>query len=149
MDAVALDRAVRLQVFAEVAATARMTTAASLAAALDRSPAETEKALRRLAASRLLVLAPGSTNVWLAPPFSAVPTDFKVRTGERTYWAICIWDALGIPAALGQDATITTWCGDCGDELRLAVRDGALVRPAGLIYFGAPAARWWDNIGFA
>jgi hypothetical protein len=148
-DAEALDRAVRLHVFRQAAETARVPKANEIAAALDRSPPEVEEALRRLAAARLLVLAPGTTNVWVAPPFCAVPTDFRVSAGGRTYWGICIWDALGIPAALHTDAEITTHCGDCGDELVLAVRGGALARGDGIVHFATPALRWWDNIAFA
>ena len=148
-DAEALDRAVRLHVFRLAAETARVPKPDEIAAALDRSPPEIEKALNRLAAARLLVLAPGTTNVWIAPPFCAVPTDFRVGAAGRTYWGICIWDALGIPAALQADATITARCGDCGEALGLEVRDGALVRSEGVVHFAVPARHWWENIAFA
>lgn len=144
-----VDQAVRVQVFRHTAKTARVPRSEEIAAALERSPVEVEDALRRLAANRLLVLAPATTNVWIAPPFCAVPTDFRVQADGRTYWAICIWDALGIPAALQADATITTRCGDCGNELGLAVRQGRLVRSEGIVHFAVPAMRWWENLAFA
>ena len=146
-----LDREVRLHVFRQAAETARAPKPEEIAVALGRPQPEVEEALRRLAASRLLVLAPGTTNVWIAPPFCAVPTDFRVRTEGRTYWGICIWDALGIPAALHADATITARCGDCGEELDLDVRDGRLVHGDGdgIVHFAVPAIEWWDNIAFA
>ena len=144
-----LDRDVRLRIFAHVAETSRMPSADMVAESLDVSQAQIEAALQRLAAARLLVLAPTTTNVWLAPPFSAVPTDFRVQSRGITYWAVCIWDALGIPAALHADADITARCGASGDELRLTVRDGRLAESEGIVHFGVPAAHWWDNIGFA
>ena len=85
----------------------------------------------------------------MAPPFCAVPSEFRAHTHGRTFWGLCVWDALGIPAALHADATVTARCGDCGEELVLEVRDGALARREGVVHFGVSAARWWDNIGFA
>ena len=61
---------------------------------------------------------------------------------------MCIWDALGIPAALGKDALIMAFCGDCSEPMSLEVRGGKLVRGEGLIHFAIPAHHWWDNIGF-
>ncbi len=144
-----LDRAVRLHVFRQAAETARVPTPDVIAAELGRPQPEVEEALRRLAAGRLLVLAPGTANVWVAPPFCAAPSDFRVRAEGRTYWGTCVWDALGIPAALHADATITARCGDCGDELDLEVRGGTLIRGEGVVHFAVPAIRWWDNIAFA
>ena len=137
-----VDREVRLRVVHQAAETARVPTPEEIAAALDLSPPQVEESLYRLAASHLLVLAPGMANVWVAPPFCAVPTDFRVQAKGRTYWGICIWDALGIPAALHADATITARCGDCGDELGLEVQEGRLVCGEGIVHFAVPAIRW-------
>jgi hypothetical protein len=32
--------------------------------------------------------------------------------------------------------------------MRLQVRHGVLTRTEGVVHFGVPARRWWDNIGF-
>ena len=71
-----------------------------------------------------------------------------MRSRGLTYWGICIWDALGIPAALDADAVITAPCGDCGSELDFEVRGGELVKGEGVVHFAVPAHEWWDNIGF-
>jgi hypothetical protein len=83
-----------------------------------------------------------------AAPFCAVPSNFRVRSKAVTYSAICIWDALGIAAALHQDATINAGCGDCGDPMKLEVKKNALARGEGVIHFAVPARNWWDNIGY-
>ena len=127
----ALDRAVRLQVFGQAAETARVPQAAAVAAALGQPVTEIASSLQRLAAGRVLILAPNSTTIWAPNPFCAVPSDVRVEALGRTYWAICIWDGLGIPAALHTDATVRAGCGDCGDALVLQVRDGRLVREEG------------------
>lgn len=144
----ALDRDVRLHVFGQVAETGRVSTPAETAEALGQSRAAIEEALQRLSAARVLILAPGTANVWAANPFCAAPSAFRVSARGRTYWGICIWDALGIPAALHTDALIHAQCGDCAEELVLEVKDGALTRSDGIVHFGVSAVHWWDNIAF-
>ena len=144
----ALDREVRVFVFRQAADTGRVPKPDEIAAALGRPQPEVEEAIRRLAADRVWFLAPGTANIWAANPFCAVPSNFRVRALGRTYWGVCVWDALGIPAALHADATITARCGDCDEELVLEVRDGALARGEGVVHFAVPALRWWENIAF-
>lgn len=144
----ALDQDVRVHVFRQAAEAAHVPTPGEIASALGRSQSAIEEVLRRLAASRVLILAPGTANIWAANPFCAVPSDFRVDALGRTYWGLCIWDALGIPAALGADGTVTARCGDCAQELLLEVRSGELARSEGVVHFGVPAARWWENIAF-
>jgi hypothetical protein len=148
-EAETLDQDVRLHVFRQAADTARVPSPGETASALGRPQPEIEGSLRRLADGHVLILAPGTTNIWAANPFCAVPSNFRVSALGRTYWGICIWDALGIAAALHTDATVTARCSDgCDQEIVLEVRDGALVRGEGIVHFGVPAARWWENIGF-
>ena len=145
----ALDREVRIQIFRQAADTARVPSPGEIASALGHPQPEIEDSLRRLASGRALILAPGTTNIWAANPFCSVPSNFRVNALGRTYWGICIWDALGIPAALNADATVTARCSDgCDQEIILEVRDGTLARSEGIVHFGVPASRWWENIGF-
>jgi Alkylmercury lyase len=146
-DAATLDRDVRLAVYRGVADDGRPPTPPEIANRLGVSPADVEASLRRLADARVLVLAPGTPYVWMANPFSAIPTPFEVAVGDRRYFGNCIWDALGIPACLHEDATISTFCPDCSEPLSLAVRDGSLEAGDEVIHFAVPAARWWDDIG--
>ena len=139
---------VRLHVFGQAAETGRVPQALEIAQALGLPEDEVRRALAELGRGRVLVMASNDGSIWTAPPFCAVPSGFRVEARGRTYWGICIWDALGVPAALHADAVITTACGDCGDELRYEVRDGALARAEGVVHFAVPARRWWDNIGF-
>ena len=145
----AFARDVRIYVFGEAANTGRVPQPPEIAAALGRSQAEVEEALRRLAAGKVLILAPNDGNIWAANPFCAVPSPFRVEARGKTYWGICIWDALGIVAALGTDAVIRTACGDCSEPMLLEIAAGKLKRSEGIIHFAVPAHHWWDNIGFA
>jgi hypothetical protein len=144
-----LDTDVRLAVYRGFVQEGRPPTPPEIARSLDVPTSTVESALRRLADAHVLVLAPGTSYVWMANPFSAIPTPFEVDAGGRAYWGNCIWDALGIPACLGSDASIRTYCPDCAEPLSLGVRDGSLETPAEgtTIHFAVPAAHWWDDIG--
>lgn len=146
-DPAALDRAVRLHVFRQTAETGAVPQPDEIAAALGLAAEAVASSLGRLADGRVLVLAPTSRSIWMANPFSAVPTDFKVTCRGRTYFGNCIWDALGIPAILGADGLVATTCGDCGRPMELAIRRSGLTG-GGIVHFAVPAARWWVNIGF-
>ena len=139
---------VRATLFSVAAATGRVPQAPELAQKLHRSESDVRAALRQVATARALILASNDGDIWAANPFCAVPSPFRVSALGRLYFGICIWDALGIAAALDAAADISAPCGDCGTPMRLEIRDGALSPSEGVVHFGVPAARWWDNIGF-
>lgn len=84
-----------------------------------------------------------------ANPFASVPTPFVVESGERRWNAMCVWDALGIPAMIRADAAIHTTCGDCNDALQLEVKNGELQSVQAVVHFAVPAKQWWNNIVFS
>ena len=143
-----LTREVRLFVFGRAADTGRVPQPSEIAAALGRPQTEVEEALRQLAAGKVLILAPNDGNIWAANPFCAVPSPFRVEARGKSYWGICIWDALGVVAALNTDAVIRASCGDCSEPMLLEIKAGKLTRSEGIIHFAVPAHHWWDNIGF-
>jgi alkylmercury lyase-like protein len=143
-----LDSNVRVHIMHQAAATGRVPQSRDIADALGKPEPEIHDALGRLAAGKILILAPNDGRIWAAAPFCAVPSSFRVKAKGVTYSAICIWDALGIAATLHQDATINAVCGDCGEPMTLEVKDNTLVRSESVIHFAVPARNWWDNIGF-
>jgi hypothetical protein len=144
----ALLRDIRLYIYAQMIATSAAPSAADTARALSCSLDEAEAAYRALAEAHIIVLRPCSTTVWMAMPFSNMPTNYTVIAGGRAYYAPCAWDAFGIPAALGIDARIFTTCADCGGALERKVAAGAITETRGLVHFALPARRWWDDVGF-
>ncbi len=144
----ALDREVRYHIYRRFAATGRAPDVGTLASGTGASVQEVEASLDRLAADRAIVLAPGTRNLWMAHPFSAVPTPYPVRTSPRTYWANCAWDALGIAALLGVDARTETRCGDCGEALVIRVEGGRVSPGDAVVHFHVPPKRFWENVGF-
>jgi hypothetical protein len=144
----AFDRDVRLFVYRHFVERGEAPTAAQTAEALHTPTEEAEAAYRRLEDGRVLVLAPGTLDIWMANPFSAFPTPFWVETRRGSWWGTCVWDALGIPAILGEDGSVSTSCADCGDPLELRVDGGSLATVPGVAHFAVPARHWWDNIGY-
>ena len=103
-------------------------------------------ALHALADEHRLVLTPGTDSVWMAHPFSAVPTDFVVNVGERRWFANCVWDGLSILGLFG-DGVLETHSPASGEPITLEVGDG-LVSGEAIVHFLVPARHFWDDIGF-
>jgi Alkylmercury lyase len=92
-----------------------------------------------------LLLEPGTVNIRMANPFSAVPTPFRVASGGQNYFANCAWDALGIPAALQQDGLVQATCAGSATPLVLTIQSGQ-IDGAALVYFALPFRQWYDDL---
>ena len=144
-----LDLRIRNHLYASFVADGHARTAEETGSELGLAENEVEAAYRRLHDAHALVLHPGTTEIRMLNPFSAVETPHRVVAGGRSWFANCAWDALGIPGALHTDGDVHSGCADCGEQLELEVRDGRLVRGAELlVHFAVPARRWWDDIAF-
>jgi Alkylmercury lyase len=121
---------------------------AELAAALTESDERVTGALGELADAHQLVLALDTGEVLMANPFSAVPTPFVVRIGARSWYANCVWDAMGLAAMIGAPALLDASCGCCGSAMRLAMAQECRDDDARVAHFAIPAAHWWDDIVF-
>ena len=138
---------VRLKVLELTTRTTRVPDAVEVAEALQQPTDDVAEAFTQLADSHVYVLEPGDpTRLRMANPFSAVATSFPVDVGPRSYFGNCAWDALGIVSLLGGDGRVTTRCPDCQETLILEVAGGRLLRGEGVVHFGVPARRWWDDI---
>jgi Alkylmercury lyase len=143
-----LDNRVRVAVYQRFVAEGEPPSAADVADAVGVTRAEAEAAFRRLDEAHVIVLMPGTLEIWMAPPLSAVPTAFDVETPQGPFWGNCVWDGLGVVATLGGDGTVETKCPDCEEPMTLRVENYELVEGDGLAHFAVPASRWWENIGF-
>ena len=142
-----LDTTVKLEVYRAVAETARVPTSSEVARAASLSEEDVRAAFARLHAQRLVVPEPDDpSRLRMTPPFSAIETPFPVETRGRRYYANCVWDALGIPAALHSDAVIPASDGFSGEPLTLEVRGGRPIPKPYVGHFAVPAARWWEDI---
>jgi len=141
-----LDTSLRLFIYRHVIAKCRAPSIAEMAKRF-KSRKQVGAALQRLCASHAFVLQENG-ELWRAAPFSAVPTAFPVKVGDRSYYGNCIWDALGIAAMLHKDAQIDASCGCCNLEMLLKVENGRLLGSKGLIHIAVPARDWYKDIVF-
>jgi hypothetical protein len=107
------------------------------------SPPELPRdALEELAAAHAVVLD-DTGGIAFANPFATGPAALTVTAGDRTFAAVCPWDALGILALLMADGRVAD-----ADGLSLEIRGGQLAPTNVLVHFLVPAARWYEDLRF-
>ena len=116
--------------------------ASRLAMPLDEALAH----LHELEARHSVFLTEDRRGVLMGNPFSAVPTPFRVTSGSVDYWANCAWDMLGVPAALGRDATIHASYATDDAPAELQVRGGEVTGAEGIVHFLQPFRTWYDDL---
>ena len=143
------DSEIRLWIYRHFVDAGRAPSPVEIAAHFQLTPGTVEERLRRLQdQANALVLLPGSSYIWMAEPFSAVPTSFLVRSGTRQWWGNCIWDALAILALVATDGSVSTACPHSGQPLLVSATRGGLEEAQGIVHFAVPAREWWRDIGF-
>lgn len=142
------DEDVRLHIYERFVDSGSPPSVAETAVALAVAEPEVEAAYRRLEAARVIVLAPGTLNIWMANPLCAYPSPFRVETPRGDYWGICAWDGLGVVAMLGGDGVVHTHCADCASAMTLRVENGEYAGDDGVFHVAVPARQWWENIAF-
>lgn len=140
------ERLTRATVIQTLRNTSQAPTPSDLSVLLDVSESSVVQALHSLEKAHRLALLPGSDSIWMAHPFSAVPSDFVVTIGERSWFANCVWDGLSIMALLG-DGQLETHSPATGKAITFQVNDG-MVHSDALVHFLVPARQFWDDIGF-
>lgn len=139
----------RAFIYEHFALTARAPAAADLARHFDITLPDAESLLQALHERHALFLEPGTTNILIADPFSAVPTPNEVVIDGRLYWSPCAWDTFGIVAALhAASAEIGATCAATGVPLRLRVVAGQALGAGEIVHFLLPFQRWYDNLVF-
>jgi hypothetical protein len=143
----AFDARVRLFTYRFLLRHEKSPSVREVAAALRSSLPKVRAALTRLSESHAF-MQQGNGELWRVAPFSCIPTAFPVAVGKRSWFANCIWDALGIPAMLGKDAEIKAACGCCNYDMPLGIHDGKLSSSRGLIHIAVPAREWYKDVVF-
>jgi hypothetical protein len=143
---------VRLAIYEMTVADGRVPTSYRLAAARGLDEAAVREEYQALADAHIIVLERDSMNVWSAPPFSAVATNFDVSIppedatiATKSWYAPCAWDAFGISAVLRTDTAFITRCPESGEFLACGIRKGKALG-SGIIHLEVPAKRFWDDI---
>ena len=142
----AFDARVRSAIYGWIVEGIDAPRAEELAEILGEPPDEIREAYRRLFRKRVLFLEPDGETIRMAPPFSGVPTQHRVRVGDRRYFANCSWDSLGIPAALHAEADVYSRCEQSLEPIHLRVGKSGPEPENVVSHFAVPAAKWWDDL---
>jgi hypothetical protein len=140
------DTELKMAIYQHIAKTTRVPTVEEMADAVGKSTTEIREAYRRLYSNRVLVLKPDEETIRMAPPFSGVATQHRVRAGDKEYFANCAWDALGVLAALHSEGEVFSRCEQSLEPLHISVRKNGPEPEPCMIHFAVPAAHWWDDI---
>jgi Alkylmercury lyase len=143
---VELDLEVKLDVYRTTAERGRPPEPGEITTRLGIPLADLRAAYARIQERRLLVLEPDGVTIRMAPPFSGVETQHRVRSGGTDYFANCAWDALGIPAARHRPGDVQSPCGQSGETLALRVGSDGPEPSPWLFHCLVPAAHWWHDI---
>jgi hypothetical protein len=143
-----VDWAARTYIYQRFARTGEAPVLAEVAASVGVTEFKVRTALERLYAAHEIAPLPSGGGVWMANPFSALATDYRVETPHMACYANCAWDSLGVAALLESDARVATRCAQSGEALEYLVQDGALVQGDGVIHLVTPVRDAWVDIGF-
>jgi hypothetical protein len=119
-----------------------------VAAALGMPAGEGRRLFHELASSGLPIwLQPGTDLVASFAPFNEVPTPYRITVdGRPGSFAQCGFESLASTWLFpGQTVQIDAPCPHCGEPVRVAVRDGVLVRrePEEIVcYVDLPFREW-------
>ena len=121
------DQQVRLAIYEMTVNDGRIPSIDELAESRHVDRERVAAAYRALADAHVIVLKPGTTDIWSAPPFSAVPTAFRVNPAKpgrsdagRWWYAPCAWDAFGVPAVVRHDVHTSRQMRDNGRAAAVA-----------------------------
>ena len=145
-----LDREVRIAIARSIKTRGKVPTIATVAADMGLDPTIVDASFARMIEGHVLIPRKDSHEIYSYNPFCAEPTDFYVTAAGRIWFGVCAWDALGIPAALGEAGVVETHCRDCGEELVVEVDAGGLteVQTWTVMQVGVPARDFWKDIYF-
>ncbi len=125
-----------------------------LGRALDLSRSAVLECFRQLPQVDTFSLESGTENIRILSPFSNLPTPYRVSVdGEQRWFAVCGPEALSITFMFpGKRVEIDAYCRDCGDSIRLAMKDEGVLEqePPDLVaHLGVPVVRWFEDLAFA
>jgi len=145
-----LDREVHIAITRSIKTRGKIPTIAAVASDIGKDVATVDASFARMIEGHVFIPRKGSHEIYSYNPFCAEPTDFYVTAAGRVWFGVCAWDALGIPAALGETGVLETHCSDCGEELVIEVdADGGTdLQTWTVMQVGVPARDFWKDIYF-
>lgn len=94
------------------------------------------------------ILPHANGDIWMAGPFATESTPYRVSAGDRSWYANCAWDALGVASLVGEPVDIHARCTDCDEPMPMRVSPSDASVGSAVVHFLLPARRWYDDMGF-
>jgi len=139
---------IRAFVYRHFAETTRSPLVTETAARFGLAHEQVAAACEELHQRHSFFLKPGTRDILMANPFSGVETPFKVYANDKTYFANCAWDSLGIPAALHVDAQIEAACAQSGEKIHLTIDRQKVQDSDAMVHFLIPFKNWYKDLTF-
>lgn len=109
---------------------------------------EARAGVANLNVGKTVLVHPTTGEIWMAGPFAAGATPYKVSGKSAQWFANCAWDMLGIPFIAHEEVRIETQCTDCGEPWSFSAGTANPPAAQGIVHFLLPARQWYDDIGF-
>ena len=144
------DREVRIAIARAIRTRGKVPTIAAIASDMKKDMATVDASFARMIERHVFIPRMDSNEIYTYNPFCADRTDFFVTAAGRVWFGICAWDALGIPAALGEAGVVETHCADCNESLLIEVDadGGTELQTWTVMQVGVPARDFWKDIYF-
>ena len=123
----------------------------AIAAHFKTSVDDARQALADLKIGKTILTHACSGEIWMAGPFSSVPTPYRVFGPKVSWWANCAWDMLGVMVIANEPVCLETECTDCREPLTIDANPAQGVAQSMrnlVVHFLVPARHWYDDIGF-
>lgn len=140
--------ALRVFVYDEILARGKPPSLASIARHFAISPADARHALANLKIGKTILVDPGSGEIWMAGPFAARESPYRVVGDRQSWWANCAWDMFGVGMIANEPVSIDSRCADCGDPMPIRCDPATPPTSEAVVHFLVPARHWYDDIGF-
>jgi Alkylmercury lyase len=141
-----IETAVHYRYLEPLLATGRIPNSHEVAKRLGVPIEEVRRALRGLADTHGVVLHTHVCEPWVIHPFSASPTATWVESGDRGWWATCMWCACGIATLVGGNAAIHTRIGGEREDIDIHVEKGRVRESDLWVHFAVPPRVAWDCV---
>ena len=142
------DLQVRYQIYRFFADNCTAPSYQQVANLLNAENENVRASFHKLHERHMIFLESNTDSIRMANPFSAIPTRFKVTSGNKQWWANCAWDSVGIAAALKIDVQIKASYPDTQETVDLQVKHGIVDGKNHIVYFPLPCGQWYDDLIF-
>jgi hypothetical protein len=140
--------ALRQYVYEQILAEGAPPSSARIAERFNAARADALAALAGLKIGKTVLVHPRTGEIWMAGPFSSVPTPYVVERGGRQWFTNCIWDLLGAAVLVGQPVQLRASCVESGEPFVADLDPARGISSDWVAHLLLPARQWYDDVGY-